>query len=299
MGYPGGKAGAGVVHRIINLIPPHDVYIEPFLGDAAVMRAKRPARLNIGLDLDPQSPGLAWLDGLAEKKGAAAVIVRSGEARRSSAGLARVDRLDRVSPELAVSADLARFGEITWVKPPREYSHSANGDPGSHGGNGEAADYRYGCLDGIEFLRVYPFTGRDLVYCDPPYVMSTRSGRRLYKHEMSDDDHRRFLRVIRDLPCMVMVSGYWCSLYVDTLRGWGHISFEAMTRAGHTATEWLWFNFPEPTVLHDDQYLGEGFRERERLKRKKARWVARLRAMPQLDRQALLSAIASIDASNE
>src|SRR5271154_4598059 len=52
MGYPGGKNGAGVYQTIINLIPPHAVYIEPFLGGGAVMRLKRPAAVNVGLDLD-------------------------------------------------------------------------------------------------------------------------------------------------------------------------------------------------------------------------------------------------------
>ena len=37
--------------------------------------------------------------------------------------------------------------------------------------------------------------------------------------------------------------------------------------------------------------LGENFRERERINRKKRRWVRRLKAMPQLGRQALLAAI--------
>jgi DNA adenine methylase len=53
MVYPGGKNGAGVYQTIINLMPPHDVYIEPFLGGGAIMRQKRPALLNIGLDLEP------------------------------------------------------------------------------------------------------------------------------------------------------------------------------------------------------------------------------------------------------
>ena len=65
-----------------------------------------------------------------------------------------------------------------------------------------------------------------------------------------------------------------------------------MTRAGRTATEWLWFNFPAPVALHDYRYLGEDFRERERIKRKKQRWVNRLHTMPTLERRALLNAIA-------
>lgn len=64
-----------------------------------------------------------------------------------------------------------------------------------------------------------------------------------------------------------------------------------MTRSGHSATEWLWFNYPEPVALHDYRFLGDNYRERERIKRKKQRWVARLSTMPLLERRALLSAI--------
>src|SRR3954470_21500968 len=48
--YPGGK-GLSFRH-IINLMPPHGRYIETHLGGGAVMRHKRPARENIGIDLD-------------------------------------------------------------------------------------------------------------------------------------------------------------------------------------------------------------------------------------------------------
>ena len=50
--YPGGKNGPGVYQRIISLMPPHQTYIEPFLGGGAIMRLKRPASLNIGIDRD-------------------------------------------------------------------------------------------------------------------------------------------------------------------------------------------------------------------------------------------------------
>ncbi len=51
--YPGGKAGSGVYQKIINQIPPHNVYIEPFLGGGAILRFKRPApTASIGIDAD-------------------------------------------------------------------------------------------------------------------------------------------------------------------------------------------------------------------------------------------------------
>jgi DNA adenine methylase len=64
-----------------------------------------------------------------------------------------------------------------------------------------------------------------------------------------------------------------------------------VTRSGRVATEHLWFNFPEPVALHDYRFLGQNFRERERIKRKKSRWVNRLKTMPTLERRALLAAL--------
>ena len=48
--YPGGK-GTSFRH-LINLMPKHDTYIETHLGGGAVMRNKKPAKRNIGIDLD-------------------------------------------------------------------------------------------------------------------------------------------------------------------------------------------------------------------------------------------------------
>jgi hypothetical protein len=50
--YPGSKGGAGVAKRLISEMPPHRVYIEAFLGGGAVLRLKRPAAVNIGIDAD-------------------------------------------------------------------------------------------------------------------------------------------------------------------------------------------------------------------------------------------------------
>jgi DNA adenine methylase len=52
-GYFGGKGSSGTYQTIINHIPPHDIYIEPFLGAGSVMRWKKPAPLlNWGMDMD-------------------------------------------------------------------------------------------------------------------------------------------------------------------------------------------------------------------------------------------------------
>lgn len=50
MKYPGGKGKC--YQRLINLMPPHHTYIESHLGGGAVMRHKKAAARNIGIDLD-------------------------------------------------------------------------------------------------------------------------------------------------------------------------------------------------------------------------------------------------------
>jgi len=226
MTYPGGKNGSGVYQAIINLMPPHRVYIEPFLGGGAIMRLKRPAIANIGIDSD------------------AAVI------------------------DQWLRSTLADPVGVTVI----------------HG-------------DAISFLGRYGWQGEELVYCDPPYLMGTRSCQRpLYRHEMTTEDHELLLRTICMIPAMVMISGYYSEMYMDLLAGWRTATFQAMTRAGTMATEWVWMNFPPSLELHDYRYLGQNFRERERIKRKKLRWIARLQRMTSLERNAMMMAIQEFQA---
>lgn len=49
--YFGGKGQDGVYQKLINQIPPHDIYVEAFFGGGSIMRRKRPALKNIGYEL--------------------------------------------------------------------------------------------------------------------------------------------------------------------------------------------------------------------------------------------------------
>lgn len=218
-------------------MPPHDCYVEPFLGSGAVMRRKRPARFNLGIDLD------------------GAVVARA--------------------------ANLVRAGEwiSAWARP---------GEPG----DGGPVSWEWHQLDAVEWLARWNAPPSTVVYCDPPYLMSTRSSpRRMYRYELGADRHRALLDVLVRLPCSVLLSGYPSAMYDQALSSWRVVRYRVMTRGGRMATECLWCNFPEPVELHDYRYLGRDFRERERIKRKQARWVRRLSEMTVLERQALQSAL--------
>lgn len=93
---------------------------------------------------------------------------------------------------------------------------------------------------------------------------------------------------------MVVLSGYRSSLYDAMLTSWRRIEKVVTLRNGIKATECLWMNYPEPVALYDYRYLGNTFRERERLKRIKHNWRERLLRMPLLERRALASMIAEI-----
>jgi len=218
MSYPGGKGASGVVQTIINQQPPHDVYVEAFLGGGAVMKAKRPDEFNLAFDLDPST--------------------------------------------IAKFRDVAR-----WMDAP--------------------IDLQVQC--GITFLEsdARELDGSALIYCDPPYLFSTRrQSRRLYRYEISEADHRRILEAVRSLRCMVQISSYFSPLYAVMLRDWRLVKFQSMTRGG-LREECLWMNYPEPDVLHDFRFLGNDYRERERIKRKARRWVSRLDSLPRLERLAI------------
>jgi hypothetical protein len=148
--------------------------------------------------------------------------------------------------------------------------------------------------DALAFLRSYPFTGNELVYCDPPYVRSSRRSRaRLYRYEMDDHQHRELLALLRGLPCAVMVSGYRSALYDDMLGDWRTTQFQTMTRGG-VATETVWMNYREPTDLHDYQYHGPNYRARERQQRQQSRWAKKVASKPLLEQKALLAGLLAL-----
>ena len=223
MNYPGGKGG--VYQRLINLMPPHEVYIETHLGGGAVIRKKKLAKKNIGIEVDPNT---------------------------------------------------IKMWKRTYSKIDFELIHD----------------------DAVHYLESHYFTGKELVYCDPPYLRRVRRKHYpIFKYEYTMEQHEKLLEVIKSLPCMVMISGYESSLYGKSLKGWHTHSFQAATHHG-MATEWIWMNYPPPVGLHDYRYLGDNFRERERITKRTKNWVARLKKMPVLERNALLSAMSSLNEMN-
>jgi hypothetical protein len=89
-----------------------------------------------------------------------------------------------------------------------------------------------------------------------------------------------------------MVCGYSSPLYAS-LDPWRSIDHRVPTRGG-LQDERIWMNYAPPDHLHDYQYVGNGRRSRERIRRRQKNWLAQLAAMPVEERLAMLSAIESM-----
>jgi len=159
-----------------------------------------------------------------------------------------------------------------------------------------ACDYPVELIHGCAhaFLAAYPFRGRELIYCDPPYLESSRSSARRYRFDYSEQDHIALLQLLKGLPCRVMVSGYPSALYDERLGQWGSVELQVMNQAG-VRTEKLWFNFT-PDRVHWASYAGRNFTHRQTVKRKAASWAKRYQAMPRAERLAVLSAMMAVEA---
>jgi hypothetical protein len=152
----------------------------------------------------------------------------------------------------------------------------------------------HGCAH--RFLAEYTFNGRELIYCDPPYLKHTRSSARRYRFDYEEADHIELLELLKALPCQVILSGYPSALYDKQLGDWRPLELQVMNHAG-VRTEKLWLNFT-PERLFWARFAGKNFTDRQRIKRKAQSWAGRYQAMPQAERLAVLAAMMAVEAEN-
>lgn len=246
--YFGGKGASGTYQKIINQLPPHDIYIEPFLGAGNILRRKKPAsKLNWGMDMDER-------------------LIRYYES-------AAVPLNFKIVPGCALSL-----------------IHSL------------AAG-------------ILKYNDTVLIYLDPPYLHETRKSNKRYNFEMSKQQHERMLMDITGKQLniyvksdyenseyfttkineasdkvYIVISHYECDLYNKYLDNWRRIDFNSITRGG-LAVESLYMNYAEPTELHQYDFLGDNYREREKIQNQIKRNVERLQRMPPLLRNAIVTNI--------
>jgi DNA adenine methylase len=103
------------------------------------------------------------------------------------------------------------------------------------------------CRNAIEVIQQQDGT-KTLFYLDPPYLPTTRASTGNYAHEMDEAAHRELLATIRACAGKVMLSGYSNDLYDGALHDWNRHDFEIDNKAAggdvkRIMTECVWCNF--------------------------------------------------------
>lgn len=95
--------------------------------------------------------------------------------------------------------------------------------------------------DAIELIK--SLRGEEtFIYVDPPYLLSTRK-KYLYNHELDDEYHERLLKVLCDSDCKVMISGYDNDIYNEYLKDWNKLHKNTTAECSVKRTETIWMNY--------------------------------------------------------
>ena len=262
--YFGGKTR--LASQIVALLPEHQHYVEPFAGSLAVLLAKPRAEMETVNDLDGDLMTF-WrvLRDRPEDLALHMALTPHSRAEHQAAyDLDTDDELERAR-RVWVLLSQGRGGTLRrtgwrFYRDPKASTYSFPEYLAAYVNRVPACAERLAgvsleCRDALELIVDYGRHPSTLLYCDPPYVGSTRAAN--YRHEMtSDAQHRVLAAALLDCHAAVVLSGYHSPLYEDLYDGWHRAEIKAWTgngiRNGATKTdgdrtEVLWSNRPFPT----------------------------------------------------
>ncbi len=251
--------------RIVALMTPHTHYVEPFAGGLAVLLAKNPEGVSeVVNDLDRALTNfwrvLQDADQFDRFRRAVDAVPFS-EAEWTEAG----ERLDAVD---SVNAAVAFFVRCRQSLAGRLDDFAPLSRTRTRTGMNEQVSAWLSAVNGLAAVsarlqRVAILTRpaldvirqqdgpETLFYFDPPYLPTTRAAATVYRCEMSVDDHRELLAVVRECRGRVMLSGYPNDLYAGELSEWVRHDFAMPNNAAggiskRRMTESVWCNFAPP-----------------------------------------------------
>jgi DNA adenine methylase len=246
---------------VIEHLPPHRIYVEPFGGAASVLMRKPRSYAEVYNDLDDDVVNLFRI--LRKQPEALTEALRLTPFARTEHVLAsqRTDDALEQARRLVVRAFMGFGSNGHNIK--RKTCFRANSN---RSGTTPARDWRnypdqleaivdrlrgvtIENRDALEVMKAHDGRGT-LHYVDPPYLPETRSLRNpydltyagMYAHEMTADDHALLLAGLQDLTGMVVLSGYHSALYDDALAGWRRTQRKALADGARARTEVLWIN---------------------------------------------------------
>ncbi len=250
--YPGAKWC--VASWIISFFPKHHSYLEPFFGSGGVFFKKGRSNIETINDIDGEVINLfECIKEDPEKLSRAIYLTPYGRAVYNQAFSTNIpeDRYERAM-RLMVRCNMGRgfrtTGErVGWKKDVagRERAYATKAWTELPDILVEAAERLRGvqieCSSAAELISRFNNPGV-LIYCDPPYVLSTRRGKQ-YRCEMTDNDHLHLLDVLKRHKGPVLISGYQSPMYDAELRGWHRETVITTDQLSQRKKEMLWMNF--------------------------------------------------------
>ena len=249
--YPGSKWR--LAKWICEHMPEHHSYLEPYFGSGAVLFTKEPSRLETINDLDCRVTDLFKIirdcpEDLARVVAATPHSRKEYLATYKATGTEDVlestrqfliqcwqghgFRTSRYSSgwKNDVQGREAPYALRNWYRLPGWILEVAERLRQVQIDNGPA----------VKLIQRFKYSNV-LIYCDPPYVLASRTGMQ-YKYEMTNDDHIELLQVLDNHPGPVLLSGYDSDLYADILGHWYREETDGYCEKGLQRKEVLWLN---------------------------------------------------------
>lgn len=258
--YPGSKWR--IVDKLVELIPPHHTYLEPYLGSGAVFFRKAPSDIETINDLDWDVVNLFQCIREDSEK-LSRLIMTTPYSRQMYDDAFKSDPIMEVLSEGNRFLKACQFLVRCW----QGHGFRSNGYKVGWKNDVQGRERMYAlwnwyrlpewvieiaerlrrvqieCSPAIELMERYDYENV-FMYLDPPYLLGTRCGKqKQYKHEMSDEDHEEMLQKAIGSKAKIMISGYASEMYDDMLAGWRRKEFRSHAEMGSKRTEVVWMNY--------------------------------------------------------
>ena len=250
--YPGSKWR--LAQHLCEYIPEHHSYLEPYFGSGAVFFTKPPSAIETINDLDLDVVNLfSCLRNDPNKL--ASMIYATPYARyiydQQLVGQTYDDPYEKALSFLIkcwmghgyrtngykvgwkndVQGREHAYSLLNWQKLPAWVLQAAE----------RLKQAQIECMPATDLIRRFDYENV-FMYIDPPYVLSTRTGKQ-YKHEMTDKDHMELLDTLLNSKAKIMLSGYSHPLYDENLKDWKRVELKNQSTSGRVTTEIIWMNY--------------------------------------------------------
>ena len=245
-----------IAGRIAAMFPRHDVYLEPFFGSGAVFFAKARSRVETVNDRDGEIANLFEVvrDPDSRRRLVEAVEFTAWAEQEMQAACSPADSLDEVERARRLLARSWMNVGYRQTGTPHFRFAGVNSDenPASAWAGlpariREAGERLRGVQvlnqDAVELIRKHR-ADDVLIYADPPYPRSVRTGAgNLYRCEMTDADHEELIAALTEHSGPVVLSGYGCPLYDEALSdSWRRVEFPGRGQTHVRKTEVVYLN---------------------------------------------------------